>query len=267
MGRLKLVVFDWAGTTVDFGSLAPVEAFCHVFAERGMVVSRDEVRGPMGLAKDEHLRALLRLPALAARWRKVHGHAPTEADADHMYQRLVPIQLESAAARAGLIDGVREVVDQLRRAGIRIGATTGYFRTAAECVREAARTQGYEPDCSVCVEDVAAGRPAPYMIFRVMESLGIYPPSAVVKVGDTVPDIGEGLAAGVWSIGVLQGGSELGCDVAEWTALAHNERQARLRAARQKLLAAGAHAVIETLEELPALLAELEVRMSRGEKP
>ena len=57
------------------------------------------------------------------------------------------------------------------------------------------------------------------MIFRIMETLRIYPPRAVVKIGDTVPDIGEGLNAGAVSIGVVSSGSEVGCTHEELAAL------------------------------------------------
>lgn len=33
MNRIKGVIFDWAGTTVDFGCTSPVSAFMKHFAE------------------------------------------------------------------------------------------------------------------------------------------------------------------------------------------------------------------------------------------
>jgi phosphonoacetaldehyde hydrolase len=105
------------------------------------------------------------------------------------------------------------------------------------------------------------------MIFRIMEALNCFPPASVLKVGDTVPDIGEGLAAGAWSIGVLRSSSEVGCTEEEWAALPVVEQVRRLANCREKLLAAGAHAVVETLAELPVLLDEMDKRLARGEKP
>ncbi len=133
------------------------------------------------------------------------------------------------------------------------------YRRAAE--------QGYRPDHCVCAEEVPAGRPAPWMIFRTMEALGVFPPAVVVKVGDTVPDIAEGRAAGTWSVGVVRSSSEVGCTLPEWTALPPPEQQRRSSSCRAKLLAAGAHAVVDTLAELPALIDEFNGRLGRGEKP
>jgi phosphonoacetaldehyde hydrolase len=67
--RIRLVVFDWAGTTVDHGSRAPVAAFVRAFAGHGVEVTPDEARGPMGLHKRDHIRAMLQMPAVARRWR------------------------------------------------------------------------------------------------------------------------------------------------------------------------------------------------------
>ena len=96
------------------------------------------------------------------------------------------------------------------------------------------------------------------MIFHAMETLGIYPPSAVVKVGDTPIDIAEGRNAGAWSVGVIASSNEVGLPEDDWARLPDPERRAIAGSVRSRLERAGAHAVIETLAELPALVAQLE---------
>ena len=132
--QIRLVVFDWAGTTVDFGSCAPVASFVAAFAGCGVEVSAAEARGPMGVHKKDHVRALFGLPAVAARWRAAHGRDWTEADVERVYEAFVPLQMEVVAAHSDPIDGVPAAVDELRRRGIKIGGSTGYFRAAAERV-------------------------------------------------------------------------------------------------------------------------------------
>jgi phosphonoacetaldehyde hydrolase len=264
---IRLVVFDWAGTTVDHGCFGPVAAFVRVFARHGVEISPTEARGPMGLNKRDHLQALLEKPAIATRWRRAHGSDWTAVDLARLYRDFIPLQLEVIDDHARLVPGLLDCFAELLDRGIAIGATTGYFREAAERVYEAARAQGYVPNHAACAEDVPAGRPAPWMVFRVMQELGVYPPAAVVKVGDTVPDIHEGLNAGAWSVGVTRTGSEVGCTEDEWTALDRGEQQARLERARLQLLAAGAHTVVESLAELPALVADLSERLRHGERP
>jgi phosphonoacetaldehyde hydrolase len=265
--RIRLVVFDWAGTAVDHGGRGPLTPFVWTFASRGVEVTAEEARGPMGLSKKDHIRVLLQLPAVARRWRERHGADATEADVDELYRRFMPLQLEVIDEFAGLVPELLDCVGVLRGRGVAIGATTGYFREAAQRVYRRAAAQGYRPDHCVCTEEVPAGRPAPWMIFRTMEALGVFPPAAIVKVGDTVPDVGEGLSAGAWSVGVARSSSEVGCTVQEWAALTTPEQRRRLASCRAKLLAAGAHAVVDTLAELPALLEELDARIGRGEKP
>jgi phosphonoacetaldehyde hydrolase len=268
LATLRLVVFDWAGTTVDHGCFGPVAAFIDAFAARGVALSVSEARAPMGLEKKDHLRALTRLPAVAERWRSVHGRSLAEADVEDLYTSyFVPRQLDAVRAHCRLIPGLLASVDFLRSRGITIATTTGYFRTAAEVVYEAAREQGYAPDVNVCPSDVSAGRPAPWMIFRAMAAVGAYPPAAVHKVGDTVPDVEEGRNAGARSVGVARTGSAVGCTEAEWAALPRGEQEVRLGRAKEQLLAAGAHCVIDSVADVPAAVAEVEGRLRRGERP
>jgi phosphonoacetaldehyde hydrolase len=264
---IRLVVFDWAGTTVDHGSCAPVAPFVSAFARQSVEVMPAEVRGPMGVHKKDHIRALLLLPDVADRWRAAHGRDWTEADVEDVYQSFIPLQMETLTAHAAPIEGVPSAVAELRQRGIKIGGTTGYFRAAADRLAPAARRLGYAPDISLCPDDVPAGRPAPWMIFRIMEASGIYPPAAVVKIGDTIPDIEEGRNAGVWSVGVTQTGSIVGCMAEEFVAMPAQERFDRVAAAARQLIAAGAHAVISSAAEAPALIDRLNDRLRRGERP
>jgi phosphonoacetaldehyde hydrolase len=262
-----LVIFDWAGTTVDHGSRAPVMPFIRALAARGVPITPDEARGPMGLHKRDHLRALLQMPAVSRRWRERHGSDATAHELDDLYRHFRQLQLEGIDEFTRLVPSLLDVVSWLRNRGIAIAATTGYFRAAAERVYRAAAAQGYRPDHCLCADEVPAGRPAPWMVFRIMEALGVFPPAEVVKVGDTVPDMGEGLAAGAWSVGVLRSSSDVGCTEEEWDRLPRAEQVRRLASCREKLLAAGAHAVVETLADLPAVLDDLDARLGRGEKP
>ncbi|MBC8171565.1 MAG: phosphonoacetaldehyde hydrolase, partial [Anaerolineae bacterium] len=131
----------------------------------------------------------------------------------------------------------------------------------------AAARQGYTPDAALCPSNVPAGRPAPWMIYQNMMQLGVYPTTAVVKVGDTLPDIEEGLNAGVWTIGVTQTGNELGLNAAEVGALSSQKLQPRLHAIEQRLLEAGAHYVVPSIADVPAVLIAIETRLQLGEQP
>ena len=74
-GRFDAVIFDWAGTLVDVGSLAPTQIFVEAFAAFGITVTLDQARGPMGLSKRDHIRTLLQTPAIATQWLARSGQA------------------------------------------------------------------------------------------------------------------------------------------------------------------------------------------------
>jgi phosphonoacetaldehyde hydrolase len=265
--EIKLVVFDWAGTTIDFGCMAPVGAFVASFAAKGVAVTSAEARGPMGSHKKDHIRAMLRTQSVSAKWRAATGRDWTEADVEELYRAVIPLQLEAIEWYSALVPGVPALVGELRKMGLKIAVTTGYFRAAADAVLAAAKRQGYAPDFAICADEVLAGRPAPWMIFRCMEALDVYPPAAVVKVGDTVIDIEDGRNAGCWSVGVIDSSNEMGLPADEFAALAEDEKEVRRSAVAQRLLGAGAHAVIDALSELPALVEEFGTRLTKGERP
>jgi phosphonoacetaldehyde hydrolase len=265
--HIRLAVFDWAGTTVDPGCFAPVGPFLEVFRAAGIELSVAEARGPMGLDKRAHIDSLLQLPSVRSQWKRLHDREPNDADVEQLYRKFVPLQLNSVKAASRLVPGLLPAIAELRRREIKIAGTTGYFQEAAALVVEAAREQGFAPDASICGSEVPSGRPAPWMIFRLMERLNVWPPASVVKIGDTIPDIEEGRNAGVWAVGVTSTGSDIGLLPQELEALPAAQRQSRLNAARQKLLAAGAHWVIETVAELPKLIVEIEERLDAGERP
>lgn len=265
--RVQLVIFDWAGTTVDFGCFAPVSAFIKAFGEYNVLASTEQARGPMGLHKRDHVRDMLRMPELSKKWLDAHGRDWTEDDVEKLYQTVTPLQAATALECDQLIPGVIECISELRSRNIKIGSTTGYPRVVAEPVIESAKKQGYSPDFNVCADDVPQGRPAPWMIYRNMEKLGIYPPSTVVKVGDTVPDIDEGLSAGCWSLGVTLTGSEVGWSVEDCERKSAEEQAEAVDKAKQKLDAAGAHSVMTTLADLPSLLDEINQRLAAGQGP
>jgi phosphonoacetaldehyde hydrolase len=127
-GPLTAAIFDWAGTVLDFGSIAPVVSFRQVFEEAGVPISEAEARAPMGAAKREHVALLLQNPAIHARWQAAHGQAPQERDIDELYAGFLRVDELNVAHHSALIPGALETMAALRARGIRIGSTTGYPR-------------------------------------------------------------------------------------------------------------------------------------------
>jgi phosphonoacetaldehyde hydrolase len=262
--RLEAVVLDWAGTTVDFGSIAPVRTLQRLFASRDIQLRESELRRDMGLPKKEHIRRLLSMPRIRDAWAGTHGHPPEDMDVDEMYHEFIPMQLSCLAEYSSVIPGVTDTVAILRERGLKIGSTTGYTREMTDLLLQSSAREGYVPDCSVTPDEAGSGRPHPFMMFECAIRLQVYPMSAIAKVGDTSADILEGLNAGAWSIGVAGTGNMVGLTRAEFLALSEAERAARLVLARAELEQAGAHFVVDSVADLPSVLDAIDTLLEEA---
>jgi len=267
LGPLHAAVLDWAGTTVDFGCMAPVATFVQAFAESGVPITVAEARGPMGMPKWQHIQAITRDPGVAARWETVHGKRPDDSAVDALYTRFLPLQVQTVEQHSDLIPGVVDTVDAMRARGMAIASTTGYPREVMDVVVRVAKEQGYEPDVTICAGDTPAGRPGPFMALQALIKLSVSPVESVVKIGDTAADVEEGLNGGMWSVGVAVTGNEVGLSAAEYAAVPPDEQLRLAAAASERLLGAGAHYVIETLADILPVLDRIEARLAAGEKP
>lgn len=252
------IIFDWAGTTVDYGCFAPVRAFREAFAHFGVPVTMEETRAPMGMLKRDHIRAMMEMARIAQAWEQVCGRAPTPLDVESVYAQFEPKLFSILEGYAAPKPDVVETVAVLRDMGLKIGSTTGYTDRMMDLVAPRAAALGYAPDYWISPDGVGGfGRPYPYMIFENLKALRISGVQNAVKVGDTVSDIQEGLAAGVWSVGVIEGSSALGLSQEEFEALPQGDREEACARTRQLFSDAGAHFVLQSIQELPALLETL----------
>ena len=260
--KIAMVVFDWAGNTVDYGSSAPMVVFDRVFKEAGIQLSREQINGPMGLEKRAHIKQLLELEDATKQWKETYNRMWTEDDVDQLYETFEEKLAQVVAEYSIPIDGTVETVGRLRDMGIKIGSTTGYTSQMMEGVIPRAESCGYKPDCVVTPDVTGEGRPSPFMLFECMRELHVYPVTAVVKVGDTITDIKEGKNAGAWSVGILQGSNLLGLTKEEYDAMDQAELVKRKETAKEKYLAAGADMVIDSIKDLPEAIREIEKEMN-----
>jgi phosphonoacetaldehyde hydrolase len=266
-GPIKAVILDWAGTAVDYGSFAPTAVFLRLFEGQGVHITAEDARSGMGLMKKDHLRTILSRPAVAEAWKSAHGAPYSEADIDDLFQSFVPMQLAVLSEFALPIPGLLSVIKDLRAHGIKVGTTTGYLRSMMDVLAPKAKENGYEPDCIVCPDEVPNGRPYPWMCYRNAMQLDVYPLQAMVKVGDTLVDVEEGLNAGMWTVGLSQTGNLLGLSEAEVQALSPEERKVENQRVASQLYKAGAHYVIAGIWDLPVVLNEIAFCLARGEQP
>lgn len=258
MSKFKAVVFDWAGTMIDFGSFAPMGVFVKAFETFGITASIAQARAPMGKPKWDHIRAMMDDPDISAQWQAAYGAPPSDKDVDKVYEVFVPMNEDVVSDFSDLVPGAVDVVTYLRNKNIKIGSTTGYTRSIMERVLPRAAEQGYTPDNLICADDLPEGRPGPLGMYQCFVDLVAYPPSAVIKVDDTEPGIAEGVAAGCITVGLALSGNYAGKTPEELASLPKEDIETLRQHATTQLKAAGADYVIDTVADLPGLIDALE---------
>lgn len=195
---IELVVLDMAGTTVNEHGIV-YRALEDAVTAAGATVSATDLQTWMGADKVEAISALLELggvpadPVLVAKQFDHFRELLTQR-----YAQFPPVALP----------GVEDALIELKARGIKVGLTSGFSRDVAAPILETLGWgigTGQLLDAVVTSDEVAAGRPAPYMIHRVMEATGVVDVRRVVAGGDTVVDLLAAHHAGVKGLGVLTG--------------------------------------------------------------
>lgn len=259
--HIEAVIFDWAGTTIDYGCFAPLDVFIKVFQKRGIEVTSEEAREPMGLLKWQHIREMCNNERIANLWKDTFGHLPTNQDVDDLYADFEPMLFSILPQYCDPIPGAIELIESLKSTGIKIGSTTGYTAEMMAIVAPNAEKHGYIPDSIVTADDVPAGRPFPWMCYKNAMNLGIYPMKHIIKVGDTISDIEEGVNAGCWTVGVLKGSSILGLKESEVQALPSDVLTHKMNEVAEKFIEAGAHYVVDSIGEVDQLIPIINKRL------
>jgi len=260
---IEAVIFDWAGTTIDYGSFAPVKSFIDAFVKYGVAITAAEARAPMGLLKIDHTRAIANIPRVRDAFIRQYGRAATEEDIQRIYGDFTKTLMENIGDHTDIKDHVMETATELRNRGIKIGSTTGYTRKMMEAIRPLAAAHGYAPDYSAAPDEFPRGRPYPYMIWRNMTELAVANPRHVIKVGDTEADIKEGLNANTWTAAIITGSNEMGLTREEAAALTPSELEERKRRARKVFYQAGADYIIDDMDELMGVIDDMNLRLER----
>lgn len=196
MKDIALVVFDMAGTTIEDSGQVP-EAFTIVLRKHGIEITEDALRGVRGASKRDAIRHFVAL----------HHKTGIDALTDRIFNdfRDCLAQLFQAGG-VKPVAGAADTFDWLRQQGIKIALNTGFDRLTTDLIIDSVNWKSGVADAIICGDDVALGRPAPYLIFRSMEATGVTSVHQVMCVGDTVLDMQAGRNAGARCVvGVLSG--------------------------------------------------------------
>ena len=199
MDNLELVIFDLGGTTIRDSGQVP-EAFRAALQAAGFAVSQEDLQKARGASKREVIRSFVER-------RFSPGDPETLARAETIFNSFRD-NLAGRYAQGGIevLPGVVETFAWLQRRQVSIALNTGFDRAITTLILQTVRWDEAVVQAVVCGDDVPQGRPAPYLIFHAMESLGVTDVHRVAVVGDTVLDLQAGWNAGVrWNIGVWSG--------------------------------------------------------------
>jgi phosphonoacetaldehyde hydrolase len=267
------LMLDCSGTTMDRYVDAPAIVFVEVFKKYGLEVTMPEARGPMGLRKDLHIKAMTQIPSVRDRFIRQFGREPSQSDVDAMFAVFVPTQL--ALLRDGtyhtLLPGVGELCKEWQKQGIKIGVTTGFTRSMLDLLLAGAALQGFVPDAHCAGDEVEMPRPTAYMVIKNLERLGVYNLEnamlRTIKVDDTVSGAGEG-APLCWRVAVSKWSNYVADSWDAVRKMSTQELASREQASKEKLVKeSGAHYVIDDLRDMPAVIADVNERLAAGERP
>jgi phosphonatase-like hydrolase len=207
--HIQLAALDMAGTTVDEGG-AVYEALSGAVRVGGCDATDEAVQRWMGADKREAISGLIE---------ESSGAAPDRGTVERLYVKFRTLLVAAYATRPPQpIDGAPGALTALRAAGVKVALTTGFSRDVAEPMLTglgwAVGGDAAFVDALVCADDVAAGRPAPYMIFRAMELTGVHDVRAVAVAGDTVVDLRAGMNAGAGIVAGVATGKLTHADLA-----------------------------------------------------
>lgn len=186
MTRIELVALDIAGTTVNEGGTV-YRVLADTVRALGADPTGEDVERWMGASKREAIDALLSASGVAA------DDAAVDAGFTDFRARLIDAYRAQPPAP---FPGVPALFSELRASGIKVALTTGFDREVTNALLDSIGWDDHVVDAVVCIDDVPAGRPAPYLIFRAMERTGVIDVRRVLTVGDTVRDIDSGRNAG-----------------------------------------------------------------------
>ncbi|MGL5379564.1 phosphonoacetaldehyde hydrolase [Clostridium sp.] len=265
--KIQGVIFDWAGTTMDYGCFSPVGAFMDAFKEIGIDLTIEEAREPMGKLKIDHTRAILEMNSVKERFYKLFNRESNEEDVNKLYKGFEDVLFKTLKDYVDLNPYVLDTISELRAKEIKIGSTTGYTKEMMDVILPIAKEKGYSPDFCIASDQLGYGRPYPYMMYENARALNIYPQKSLVKVGDTVVDMQEGVNAGTWAVGLVLGSSELGLTLEEVKNMDKDLLENKMEEVRKKLFAAGAHYVIDDMSGLIDVIEDINRKLEDGVNP
>lgn len=251
---IEAVIFDWAGTTIDYGNQAPVVALQRTFASFGIEGSNAATQQDLKLDKMSLIHQLLKHDGVRKAALDRFGKISADDIALSLFSAFKRNLLAILPTHAQLKPGVRDLIAYLEANSIPYGTTSGWDADMITDLLPLVAPQGFRPRVNVTVKDTGVDRPDPAMNRLAMAQLGVQHPARTIVFGDTLDDIRAGQAAGANAVGVIEGSGLLGLSKAQWLALPDRDQQALRLQARREYAAAGADLIVNNARDLMRLM-------------
>tara|TARA_B100001094_G_C18088879_1_gene749282 strand:- start:254 stop:1042 length:789 start_codon:yes stop_codon:yes gene_type:complete len=252
--NIRLAVFDLGGTIVDKYSLSPFISLKHAFKMKGLNIPNRLIFKDMGIEKHEHIRAILKDKDISKKWIQKYGESPNNNSTMSVFDEFIKYQLDDGIKNIEILPETKSCIKWLGDNNISTGVTTGFNRPIMNAIKEKLLDEEIYIDkyvSSTCLGK--PGRPNPYMMNEIINSLSIDNPRRVLKIDDTCVGIKEGKNAGCITIGVAKW--SINMKIKDYNEeLSKEEYIERLKDSREELWSAKPDYVIDSLNELPKVI-------------
>ena len=268
--RIKGIVLDGSGTLVDPGVYAPAVVFKEIFKNKGINISMEEARKPMGNHKKVHIQKILEDKNVAHRWYTKFGFNPNPKDVDELFEQFKPLQLQVLEKYGTPIPCAFDVCKTLIDKDIKLGFSTGFTREMVDTILTLNPELNDILHTTIAADEVTIARPAPFMVYKNMMNMEIMDPDSIIKVDDTEMGVKEGDYAGCWSVGITKYSNLMSMtedEVEEFILMEPEEYIRKTKEISHKFYDSGAHFVIETIQELPLIVDYINYNLHHGMFP
>ena len=256
---IKACIFDLGGTIVDRYSLTPLLSLKKLFQKRNIYITNDLIFKDMGRNKKDHINYIMNDDIILKQWFKMYNEYPSDKDINILFDHFNVIQTKYSDEMIDILPETRECIDYLNFNYIKTGSTTGFNKENMDIIRGKLERNNIYLDryiSSTCLDKPS--RPHPFMIQKIMNDFNIIDPKSIIKVDDTSVGIHEGMRAGCWTVGVARWSINMNISTIEDAYGLHLfEVKDKLQGSRETLYSAGADFVIDTLDELPKVIENI----------
>ena len=257
MNNIRLAIFDLGGTIVDKYSLSPFLSLKHAFKMKGLTIPNSLIFKDMGKHKYDHITDILLDEEIYKGWEITHKREPNDKDCEDIFNIFNKYQLNEGIQKIEILKETKKCIKWLGDNNISTGVTTGFNKPIMSLIRDKLYDNDIYIDkyvSSTCLGK--PGRPNPYMIREIMNTLSIEDPRRVIKIDDTGVGIEEGRNAGCITVGVAKWSTNMKIKSYD-ERLSKGEYIKRLNNSREILWSSNPDYVIDSLDELPKIIKHI----------